>query len=59
MTRPPLAREATSHWKLRPVKLRTASSLFETSSSGEKMRNVVGFLEDDDQDLWAKGNKEG
>jgi hypothetical protein len=44
MTRPPLARDAASHWKLRPLSRRTALSLFDSSSSGEKIRKLVGFL---------------
>lgn len=44
-TRPPEARDSESHWKLRPEISRTASSLLETSSSGEKMRKLDGFLQ--------------
>lgn len=44
ITLPPFAREATSHWKFLPLSRSTASSLFDTSSSGEKTLKVLGFL---------------
>lgn len=44
MTLPPALHEYLSHWKSLPVFLNTAASLLLSNSSGENIRNEVGFF---------------